>query len=76
MAGAVNRHEGLRSDRWQGFIAFWLLGGLTLLVIGIAMFAAVRHGHRVGAVIVLIGIVCFAIGLLVWRAGRRQDIPR
>jgi hypothetical protein len=64
------------SDRWQLFVAFWLLGGLALLVIGIAVFAAVHHGHRVGAVIALVGVVSVAIGLVVRRAGRRPQIPR
>jgi len=76
MADGVNRHEGMESDRWQGFVAFWLLGGLALLVIGIATFAAVRHAHRLGGVIVLVGIVCLAIGLLVLRAGRRAETAR
>jgi hypothetical protein len=64
------------SERWQVFVAFWLLGGLALLVIGIAVFAAVRHGHRIGAVIALVGVVSLAIGFVVWRAGRRPEIPR
>lgn len=66
----------MQSDRWQGFVAFWLLGGLALLIIGIAMFAAVRHGHRVGGFIGLVGIVCFAIGLLVNGAGRKREEGR
>lgn len=64
----------MQSDRWRSFIAFWLVGGLALLVIGIWMFAAVRHGHRVGGFIGLVGIVSFAVGLLVWRAGRQAEI--
>lgn len=66
----------MQSDRWRGFIAFWLVGGLALLVTGIWMFAAVRHGHRVGGLIGLAGIVCLAIGFLVLRAGHRAEIPR
>jgi hypothetical protein len=73
---SVNRHEGLESDRLQGFVAFWLVGGIALLVIGIATFAAVRHAHRLGGVIALAGIVCLAMGLLVWRAGRRSETLR
>jgi hypothetical protein len=65
----------MQSERWQGFVAFWLLAGLALLVIGIGMFAAVHHGHRVGAVIALVGAVSLGIGLVVWRAGRRPN-PR
>jgi len=75
-ADGVNSHEGVESDRWQGFVAFWLVGGIALLVIGIATFAAVRHAHRLGGVIGLAGIVCLAIGLLVWRAGRQAETPR
>ena len=66
----------MHSDRWRSFVAFWLIAGLTLLVTGIAMFVAVHHGHRVGGVIVLVGIVCFVIGFLVWRAGRQPEISR
>jgi hypothetical protein len=65
----------MESDRWQGFVAFWLLGGTALLLIGIGTFVAVRHAHRLGGIIVLAGLVCVAIGLLVWRAGRRPDLP-
>jgi hypothetical protein len=66
----------MQSDRWQGFVAFWLIGGLALLVLGIAVFAAVHHAHRVGTVIALAGVVSLAIGLVVRRAGRRPEIPR
>ena len=69
--GCVNRREGMESDRWQGFVAFWLVGGIALLVIGIATFAAVHHAHRLGGVIALGGIGCLVIGVLVWRGGRR-----
>ena len=72
----MNPRRGAQSDRWQSFVAFWLLGGLVLLAIGIEMFAAVRHGHRVGGLIALLGIVCLVIGLLVRRAARRPEIPR
>jgi hypothetical protein len=72
----MSRREGMQRDRWQSFVAFWLLGGVALLVIGIATFAAVHNGHRVGAVIALLGIVCLAIGLVVWRAGRGPENPR
>jgi len=64
---------GPQADRWQTFIAFWLLAGLTLLTVGIATFAAVRHAHRIGGVIVLLGIICLAIGLIVRRAGQRAN---
>jgi hypothetical protein len=63
------------SNRWQLFLAFWLLAGVALLIIGIATFAAAHHGHRVGAVVALLGIACLAIGLVVHRAGRRHDSP-
>lgn len=69
----MNPDGGMHSDRWQAFVAFWFLGGVTLLAVGILMFVAVRHGHRVGAVIALVGIPCFAIGVLVRRAGRNQE---
>lgn len=65
----------MESDRWQGFVAFWLVGGIALLAIGIVTFAAVRHGYRLGGVIALAGIVCLAIGFLLWRAGRRPEAP-
>jgi uncharacterized membrane protein YgdD (TMEM256/DUF423 family) len=60
-------------DRWQSFIAFWLVAGLALLGLGIGVFVAVHNGHRVGGVLVLLGIVCFAVGLIIRRASRRGD---
>jgi ABC-type multidrug transport system permease subunit len=60
-----------QSQSWQGFIAFWLFAGLVLLTLGIFMFAAVHHGHRVGALIALVGLACIGIGLFVRRAQRR-----
>jgi hypothetical protein len=57
-------------DRWRSFIAFWLVAGLALVGLGVAVFAAVHNGHRVGGVLVLLGVVCLAIGLGVRRAGR------
>ena len=71
----MNRHDGVQSDRWQSFVAFWLFSGLVLLAIGIAVFFTVSHGHRVGGLIGLAGIVCLAIGFLVLRAGRQAEIP-
>lgn len=64
---AMTRQE---AERWQTFIAFWLVGGLALLAIGIAVFAAVHHGHRLGGVLALLGVGCLAIGLAVWRIQR------
>jgi heme A synthase len=73
----MTRGEGPRAEQRQSFIAFWLFAGASLLVIGIAMFAAVRHGHRVGALIAFLGVVCLGIGFLVRRAGREREIrPR
>jgi uncharacterized membrane protein len=69
----MSRGGGAQPDRWLTFIAFWLLAGLTLLTVGIAMFAVVRHAHRVGAFIAFLGIICLAIGLLVRRGGRREE---
>jgi hypothetical protein len=62
-----------RRERWQVFIAFWLLAGLALLTIGIAVFAALSHAHGLGASLLLSGVVCLAIGIVVRRAGHRAD---
>jgi hypothetical protein len=64
---------GQQSQSWQSFIAFWLLAGLALVALGIFMFVAVHHGHRVGALIALIGLACIAIGLFIRRAQRRES---
>jgi hypothetical membrane protein len=66
-----SRQGGDTDERWKVFIAFWLLGGVALVTIGIAMFADVAHAHRVGGVLVLLGIICLAVGLAVRRAGQR-----
>ena len=77
--GQPQRRTSLRDypatidDRWQSFIAFWLVAGLALLGLGIVVFAAVRHGHRLAGVIVLAGIVSLAIGLSLRRVGRGAD---
>jgi uncharacterized membrane protein len=63
----MNRYE---TERWQTFIAFWFLAGFALLAIGIAVFAAVHRGHRVGGVLAVLGIGCLAIGVAVWRVQR------
>jgi predicted lipid-binding transport protein (Tim44 family) len=60
-------------EHWQAFVGFWLVAGLALLLIGIAMFAAVAHSHRVAALLILGGIVCLAIGFIVRRAAQRAD---
>jgi hypothetical protein len=70
---SADANPGTIDDRWQSFIAFWLVAGLALLGLGVAVFAAVHRGHRVGGVLVLVGIVCLAIGLSVRRAGRRAS---
>jgi heme/copper-type cytochrome/quinol oxidase subunit 4 len=67
------RQDVSLDERWQTFIAFWLLAGLTLLTVGIAVLAAVSHGHRIAAVLLLAGVICLAVGFTVWRAGRRRD---
>jgi hypothetical protein len=67
------RQGGGTDQRWQVFIAFWFLGAVALVAIGIAMFATVAHAHRVGGIIVLLGIICLTIGLVVRRAGQRAD---
>jgi hypothetical protein len=59
-------------DRWQSFMAFWLVAGLALVGLGIAVFAAVHNGHRVGGVLVLLGIVCLAIGFGLRRVSRSR----
>ncbi len=70
---ARSRQTSSPDEHWQVFIGFWLLAGLTLFIIGIAMFAAVAHSHRLGAILMLLGIVCIVIGLTVLRAARRAD---
>jgi hypothetical protein len=63
-------------EQWQVFIGFWLIGGLALLVIGVAMFAAVAHSRRLAALLLLAGIACIAVGLTVRRAAQhRTEIP-
>lgn len=62
-------HEPERR-RWQGFLALWVFAGVALFTIGLIVVFALRHGHRIGAVAVLLGIVCLAIGNLVRLAGR------
>jgi membrane-bound ClpP family serine protease len=49
------------------------VAGLALLVLGIAVFAAVHNGHRVGGVLALLGIVSLAIGLTLRRASRQAS---
>ena len=56
---------------WQTFVGFWLLAGIALLVIGIAMFAGVAHSHRVAALVILAGIISLAIGFIFRRAAPR-----
>jgi uncharacterized membrane protein len=63
--------ERERPGNWQSFVAFWLLAGITLLALGIAMFATVRHGHRVGGVIAFLGLLCLTFALVLRRAGKR-----
>ncbi|HLX32116.1 MAG TPA: hypothetical protein VKR79_05030 [Gaiellaceae bacterium] len=53
-------------------MAFWFLAGLSLLTIGVGMWADVAHSHRVAALILLLGILCLAVGLIVRRAERRE----
>ena len=60
-------------DRWQSFIGFWLVAGVALLAIGIAVSVSVHNGRRVGGVIVLLGIVCLAIGFGLRRVGSRAS---
>jgi hypothetical protein len=67
------RRAGELDERWQLFIGFWLLAGLALLTIGIAMFAAVAHSHRVAGLVMLLGVVCLAIGGGLLRAARRGE---
>lgn len=67
---------GEEAERWRVFIAFWLAAGLALLGIGLAVFATVHNGHRVGGVVALAGIVCLAIGCGIRRAGQGADRPR
>lgn len=66
----MSPREGARPVDWQSFIAFWLLAGITLLALGVAMFVTVRHAHRVGGVVAFLGLVCLAAGLLLRRASR------
>jgi hypothetical protein len=60
-------------ERWQSYIAFWLLAGLALVGLGIAVFVAIHNGHRVGGVLVLVGIVCVAVGISLRRTSRRAE---
>jgi len=60
-------------DRRRRYSLFWLLAGLTFLVLGIAVFSADRHGHRIGGFLVLLAIACLAISLGVGYEGRRSD---
>jgi uncharacterized membrane protein len=64
---ATRQAESL-DEHWQVFIGFWLLAGVTLLIIGIAMFATVQHSHRVAAILIFLGIISIVIGLVVRRA--------
>jgi len=64
--------EGGLDERWHVFVAFWFLAGLSLLTIGVGMWADVAHSHRVAALILLLGILCLAVGLIVRRAERRE----
>jgi len=59
------------NGRWTGFFAFWLGSGLALIGLGLGTLAAVGHGRRLAAFVVLMGIVCLGIALIVLRAGRR-----
>jgi hypothetical protein len=65
------RPDAGTDERWKLFIAFWLLGGATLVTIGIAMFAGVAHSHRLAALLIISGLISLAIGLFVRRAGSR-----
>jgi hypothetical protein len=60
-------------DRWVTFVAFWFLAALTLLVVGFAMFVAVAHSHRVASVLLVIAVLCLAVGFFLLRAGRRAS---
>jgi len=66
----MDLRDGERSS-WRSFVAFWLLAGITLLALGSAMFATVRHAHRVGGVIAFLGLLCLAFSLVLYRASRR-----
>jgi uncharacterized membrane protein HdeD (DUF308 family) len=70
---AKSRQGSASDEQWKVFTAFWLLAGVALLIIGIATFAAVAHSHRVAAVLMLLGILSLAVGLIVRRAGFRED---
>jgi uncharacterized membrane protein len=70
---AKSRQGSASDEQWKVFTAFWLLAGVALLIIGIAMFAAVAHSHRVAAVLMLAGILSLAVGLTVRHAGRGAD---
>jgi hypothetical protein len=41
-----------------------------LLVLGIAVFTADHHGHRIGAVLAVLSLVSLVVGLVVLRAAR------
>lgn len=68
----MTRRPGATPDQWQVFLAFWIVAGLTLLTIGVVMFAVARHAHRIGAAIALLGIACLAVANVL-RLGRRAS---
>ena len=67
----MDLRDGERPANWRSFVAFWLLAGITLLALGIAMFATVRHAHRVGGVIAFLGLLCLAFSVILYRASLR-----
>jgi hypothetical protein len=58
-------------DRWRTFVAFWFGAALTLFGLGLAMFVAIAHSHRIAFVLLILAAMCLTVGLLIRRAGRQ-----
>jgi hypothetical protein len=65
--------NGDMEKRLLAYLGFWVVSGVALLVLGVATFAALHHGHRVGVALGALSVPCFAVAYLIRRAPRRQE---
>jgi len=59
------------TERWKGYLGFWIAAAVLLFGLGVGTLAALHHGRRIA--LVLLGLAAIS---LVIAAGVRRAAPR
>ena len=65
---------GHETERWRTFLAFWIAAAIMFILLGVGVFVAAHHGHRIGFALLLLGLASLLIARIVRKAAPRETL--